>query len=105
MGRLANHTQTVFLPMFPQGTDMILLLNHTSMFSHGQPHKSVYTAMLFLLDWRATWSRDLPQEIESISFHTDTFTSILTIPLRVAGVVNRGEMKEELKLFARVKTT
>ena len=46
---------------------------------------------------------DLPQEIESISFHTDTFTSIVPIPLRVAGVVNRGEMKKELKLLPESK--
>lgn len=70
-----------------------------SVFSHRLLHKSVYTAMLFLLEWRATQSRDLPQETESISFHTDTFTSILTIPQRAAGVVNRGEMKEELKML------
>lgn len=64
---------------------------------------TVYTTVLFLLEWWATERRDLPQEIESISFHTDMFTSILTIPLRVAEVVNRGEMKKELKLLPESK--
>lgn len=35
-----------------------------------------------------------PREMESISFHSDTFTSIFTIPLRVVGVVSLGEMKK-----------
>lgn len=64
---------------------------------------TVYTIMLFLLEWWATERRDLPQEIESISFHTDMFTSILTIPLRAAEVVNRGEMKKEPKLLPESK--
>lgn len=66
---------------------------------------TVYITVLFLLEWWATERRDLPQEIESISFHTDMFTSILTIPLRAAEVVNRGEMKKGTQAFTRVKTT
>lgn len=91
--------------IFSRCSDMILdsLYSLMSVFSHRWPHKSVLAAVLFLLEWRATQTRDLPQEMESISFRADTFTSILTIPPRVAGVVNRGEMKEKLELLLESK--
>lgn len=48
---------------------------------------------------------DLPQEIESISFHTDMFTSILIIPLRGCWACQPWGNEKGTQAFTRVKTT